>query len=253
MFAESVMPELRQLAGGQAVVVRKLRCFGAGESTIAQQLGTIMRRGRNPLVNCTVHFGVITLHIVASAEDAETARQMALKDEESLRDMLGELVFGTGDEDLAEVVGGKLARQGKSVAVAESCTGGLVAKLITDIPGASEYFTRGWVTYSNDAKSSELGVPAELITRHGAVSEQVACAMAQGARRKALTDFAIGITGIAGPGGATEQKPAGLVYISVDSRHGCETKRCVFTHERRFVRQRSAQTALNMLRLKLNV
>jgi nicotinamide-nucleotide amidase len=253
MFAESVMPELRQLAGGQAVVIRKLRCFGAGESTIAQRLGTIMQRGRNPLINCTVHFGVITLHIVATAEDAETARQMALKDEESLRDTLGELVFGTGSQSLAEVVGEELARQGKSIAVAESCTGGLIAKLITDIPGASEYFTRAWVTYSNDAKSSELGVPAELIARHGAVSEQVARAMAQGARRKARTDFAIGITGIAGPGGATEQKPAGLVYISVDSEHGCETKRCLFAHERRFVRQGSAQTALNMLRLKLNV
>ena len=253
MFAESVMPELRQLAGGQAVVVRKLRCFGAGESTIAQRLGTIMQRGRNPLINCTLHFGVITLHIVATAKDAETARQMALKDEESLRDTLGELVFGTGSQSLAEVVGEELARQGKSIAVAESCTGGLIAKLITDIPGASEYFTRAWVTYSNDAKSSELGVPAELIARHGAVSEQVARAMAQGARRKARTDFAIGITGIAGPGGATEQKPAGLVYISVDSEHGCETKRCLFAHERRFVRQGSAQTALNMLRLKLNV
>jgi len=253
MFAESVMPELRELAGGQAVVIRKLRCFGAGESTIAQQIGTIMQRGRNPLINCTVHLGVITLHIVATAEDSETARQMALKDEESLRDTLGELVFGTGRQNLAEVVGEELVRQGKSITVAESCTGGLVAKLVTDIPGASEYFTRGWVTYSNDAKSSELGVPAELIARHGAVSEQVARAMAQGARRKARTDFAIGITGIAGPGGATEQKPAGLVYISVDSEHGCETKRCLFPHERHFVRQRSAQTALNMLRLKLNV
>lgn len=253
MFAESVLPELRQLASGQSVVVRKLRCFGAGESTIAEQLGTIMERGRNPLINCTVHFGVITLHIVATAEDAETAERMALKDEESLSEMLGELVYGTEDQSLAEVVGEKLARQGKSVAVAESCTGGLIAKLITDVPGASEYFTRGWVTYSNDAKSSELGVPSELIERHGAVSEQVAQAMAQGARRKARTDFAIGITGIAGPGGATEQKPAGLVYISVDSDQGCDTKSYVFTHDRCAVRLRSAQTALNMLRLKLNV
>ena len=253
MFAESVLPELRQFAGDQAVVVRKLRCFGAGESTIAQRLGTIMQRGRNPLINCTVEFGVITLHIVATAQGAETAERMALKDEESLRRTLGELVYGEAEQSLGQVVGEKLTRHRKTLAVAESCTGGLLAKLLTDIPGASEYFTCGWVTYSNQAKSSELGIAADLIEKHGAVSEQVAEAMARGARNRADTDFAIGITGIAGPGGGSEQKPSGLVYVSVDSEQGCETKRCLFTHNRRFVRLRSAQTALNMLRLKLNV
>lgn len=250
MFAESVLPELRQFAGDQAVVVRKLRCFGAGESTIAQQLGTIMQRGRNPLINCTVDSSIITLHIVATAQNAETAERMALKDEESLRNTLGEVVYGSAEQTLGQVVGEKLARQGKTVAVAESCTGGLLAKLLTDTPGASEYFTHGWVTYSNRAKSDELGVPAELIEEHGAVSEQVAEAMARGARKRAGTDFAIGITGIAGPGGGSEQKPSGLVYVSVDSEQGCETKRCLFTHNRRVVRLRAAQTALNMLRLK---
>ena len=253
MFAESVLPELRQFAGDQAVVVRKLRCFGAGESTIAERLGTIMQRGRNPLINCTVESGVITLHIVATAQGAETAERMALKDEESLRKTLGELVYGSAEQSLGQVVGEKLARCRKTLAVAESCTGGLLAKLLTDIPGASEYFTCGWVTYSNRAKSSELGIAADLIEKHGAVSEQVAEAMARGARRRAGTDFAIGITGIAGPGGGSEQRPSGLVYVSVDSEQGCETKRCLFTHNRQFVRLRSAQTALNMLRLKLNV
>ncbi|MHC4701649.1 MAG: nicotinamide-nucleotide amidohydrolase family protein [Planctomycetota bacterium] len=253
MFAGSVLPELRQFASGQTVVVKKLRCYGAGESTIAQQLGTIMQRRRNPLINCTVELGVITLHIVATAETAETAERMARKDEQSLRRTLGELVYGTGEQTLEEVVGRELARQGKTVATAESCTGGLLAKLITDVPGASDYFAAGWVTYSNQAKSRELGVPAELIDEHGAVSEQVAEAMARRARARAGTDFAIGITGIAGPGGGTEQKPAGLVYVAVDSDRGCETKRCLFTHGRRFVRLRSAQTALNMLRVRLNI
>ncbi len=253
MFAESILPELRELARGQAVVVRKLRCFGAGESTIAELLGGMMQRGRNPLINCTVSSGIITLHIVASAENTEKARQMAATDEKALQNVLGDLIYGTVDQTLAEVVGEKLAQQGKTIALAESCTGGLVAKLLTDVPGASRYFTHGWITYSNEAKTAELGVPADLIERHGAVSEQVAQSMAQGARKKAHTDFAIGITGIAGPTGATEQKPAGLVYISVDSGTGCETKRCIFSHERRFVRLRAAQTALNMLRLKLNI
>ncbi len=253
MFEESVLPELKKIAGGQAVVVRRLKCFGAGESSIAEMLGDMMQRGRNPLINCTASNGIITLHIIATAVDQNKARQMVEKDEKKLRDILRELIYGTEEQGLAEVVGEKLAQQNKTIAVAESCTGGWLAKLITDVPGASSYFTYGWITYSNDAKISELGVPADLIEKHGAVSEHVAEAMAKGARSKAGTNFAIGITGIAGPTGGTEQKPTGLVYISVDSDSGCETKRCNFIQKRQFTRLRAAQTALNMLRLRLNI
>jgi nicotinamide-nucleotide amidase len=251
MFEEAVLPELKRFVTDQAVVVRKLKCFGAGESNIAELLGNLCRRGRNPLINCTVKHGVITLHIVATAKDKIQAQKMAEKDEKLLTDRLGELIYGTGDQTLAEVVGEKLAQQKKTIAVAESCTGGCLARLLTDIPGASRYFTHGWVTYSNSAKTSELGVPADLIEKHGAVSDQVAQAMAQCARKKAGTNFAIGITGIAGPAGGSEQKPVGLVYISVDSDNGSETKRFIFSHDRDFIRLRAAQTALNMLRLKL--
>jgi len=253
MFAESVLPELKRIAGGQAIVVKKLKCFGAGESTIAEMLGTMMQRGRNPLINCTVSSGVITLHIIATAEDKEKAGRMAEKDEKLLRSTLGELIYGQDDQSLAEVVGEKLARQGKTIAVAESCTGGLLAKLLTDIPGSSKYFMCGWITYSDRAKTSELGVPDDLIQKYGAVSEQVARAMATGARNKADTDYAIGITGIAGPAGGTEQKPVGLVYISVDSENGCYTKRCLLPGNRQFIRLQAAQTALNLLRLQLNI
>ena len=253
MFEESVLPELKRLASDQAMVVKKLKCFGAGESTIAGMLGTMMRRGRNPLINSTASSGIITLHIIATAEDNETAEQMVMEDEKTLRNTLGELVYGFGDQSLAEVVGEKLALQGKTLAVAESCTGGLLAKLLTDIPGSSKYFTYGWVTYSNQAKSSQLGVPAELIEEHGAVSEQVARAMAAGVRNKAGTDYAIGITGIAGPAGGSEQKPVGTVYIGIDSGNECDIKSCIFSGNRRFIRLRAAQTALNLLRLKLNI
>jgi nicotinamide-nucleotide amidase len=253
MFEESVLPELERLAGGQAVVVKKLKCFGAGESTIAEMLGTMMKRGRNPLINCTASSGIITLHIIATAENKEKAEQMAEKDEKSLRNTLGELIYGVEDQTLAEVVGEELARQGKTIAVAESCTGGLLAKLLTDVSGSSKYFTYGWITYSNEAKISELGLPAELIQQHGAVSEQVAQAMALGARKKAGTDYAIGITGIAGPAGGTEQKPVGLVYIGVDSENGCYTEQFLLSGNRRFIRLRAAQTVLNLVRLKLNI
>ncbi|MGD2095154.1 MAG: competence/damage-inducible protein A [Phycisphaerales bacterium] len=253
MFAESVSPELQRFVGAQAVVVRKLRCFGAGESAIAEKLGSVSNRGRNPLINYTAGHGIITLHIIAIAKNEEKACLMVEKDEKFLRDKLGELVYGTDEQTLAEVVGRELARQEKTIAIAESCTGGTVAKMLTDIPGASEYFRYGWITYSNSAKTSELNVNPDLIEKYGAVSEQVAEAMARGARKKAGADFAIGITGIAGPTGGTEQKPVGLVYISVDSSNFSETKRCLLYRNRQFTRLRAAQTALNMLRLKLNI
>jgi nicotinamide-nucleotide amidase len=253
MFTESVLPELRAFVGGQAVVVKKLKCFGVGESTIAEMLGSMMQRGRNPLINCTVSSGVITLHVVATAEDETTAGQMAEKDELTLRNTLGELIFGTEDQSLAQIVGDTLIQQNKTIAVAESCTGGLLSKMLTDMPGASRYFRSGWITYSNEAKISQLDVPAGLIAEYGAVSEQVAESMARGARKKADTDFAIGITGIAGPTGGTEQKPVGLVYISVDSERENQTMRYIFSNDRLAICQRTAQTALNLLRLKLNI
>lgn len=253
MLDTLILPELKRLAAGQVMVVKRLRCFGAGESKIAEMIGDAMERGRNPLVNCTVHLGVITLEVVAMAAEPDEAEAMAAGEEQSLRAVLGDLVYGTGVQTLAEVVGEELARTGKSLAVAESCTGGLLASLITEIPGSSRYFTYGWVTYSNQAKNTELQVPLEMIDKHGAVSDQVARAMAQGARRRAGADYAISITGIAGPGGGTELKPVGLVYIAVDSRDGAETSRYVFSSDRSSVRYRAAQTALNMLRLKLRI
>jgi len=260
MFEEQVLPKLTAAAVDQVIVTRKLRCFGTGESAVAELIGDVMKRGRNPLINCTAKHGVITLHIVATAKDKSTAERMAEEDEKMLRKCLGELVYGAGEQTLAEVVGQKLARQKKTIAVAESCTGGVLAKLITDVAGASRYFTHGWVTYSDQAKTGELGVPADLIERYGAVSEGVAEAMAVGARKKAKTDFAIGITGIAGPprllvadkrGDRSEQKPVGLVYISVDADKHSETKRFIFSGNRRLIRLRAALTGLNMLRLQL--
>jgi nicotinamide-nucleotide amidase len=251
MFEESVVAKLKRLAGGQAVVVRKLKCFGTGESNVAELLGPVMQRGRNPLINCTAECGVITLHIIATAKGKNKAQQMAEKDDKLLTELLGRLIYGRGDQTLGEVVGEKLAQQKKTIAVAESCTGGCLAKLLTDIAGSSSYFTYGWVTYSDTAKTTELGVRADLIEKHGAVSEQVAEAMAKGARQGAGTDFAIGITGIAGPAGGSKQKPVGLVYIALDSDNSCETKRFIISGDRESIRLRAARTSLNMLRLKL--
>ncbi len=251
MFEESVLPELKEMGGKQAVIVRKLRCFGTGESNIAESLGQLCQRGRNPQIDFTAKDGIITLYIVATAEDENTAKQMAEENEKLLRSKLGDLIYGTAEQTLAQVVGERLTKQGKTIAVAESCTGGTLAKLLTDVPGATKYFTQGWVIYSNTAKISQLGISADLISKHGAVSEEVAEAMALSAKKEAKTDFAIGITGIAGPTGGSKQKPVGLVYICLCSDNKCETKRVGFSHGREAIRLRAAQSALNMLRLKL--
>jgi nicotinamide-nucleotide amidase len=245
MFQTHLLNKLKKINLNNIVLVKKLKCFGTGESSIAEKLGTLMCRNRNPLINCTVDYGIITLHIVAAAENQSRAKKMITEDEKLLGELLGKHLFGSDKQTLAEVVGMKLAQQNKTLAVAESCSGGLIAKWLTDAPGASKFFTYGWVTYSNEAKVSQLGVKAELIEKFGAVSSQVASEMAKGARKKAKTDFSIAVTGIAGPEGGGEQKPVGLVYVAIDCLAGCQTERFIFTNRNRdFIRTRTAQTAL---------
>ena len=254
MFEEIILPKIEAFARGDCIAVRKLKCIGTGESAIAQMLGDMMARGRNPLINCTVDCGIITLHIIARAKDKSQAGELVEKDVEKLSKILGGLIYSFEGESLAEVVGKKLSQDKKTLALAESCTGGLLAKQITDIPGSSGYFKCGWVTYSNEAKISVLGVKSELIERFGAVSPQVASAMADGARQIAGADFAVAATGIAGPTGSTEQKPIGLVYISIAFDNGVETEKFLFgPRDRDFIRQRTCQNALNLLRLKLGI
>jgi len=254
MFLDSILPDVKNITKKSrqlCYAVKKLKCFGAGESAIAELIGDYMKRERNPLINSTVHHGITTLHIIAAAKDKKTAQKLVKDDQNNLRDILKEYVFGTDEQTLAEVVAEKLIAQNKTIATAESCTGGLLAKLLTDIPGASVYFIGGWITYSNKAKVEQLSVPPELIERFGAVSEEVAAEMATQAAKKAKADYAIGITGIAGPTGGTEQKPVGLVYISVSAQNQCDVKRLIFPSDRDSIRIRTANTALNLLRLKL--
>jgi nicotinamide-nucleotide amidase len=252
MFDDTIRPRLQSQQGGPVSLTGRIYCYGVGESSLAQQLGDRMKRGRNPLVNCTVSGGDITLHIVAEAADFETARQMIAEQKRQIVEILGPVVYSTEDKTLPEVVGQLLRQKKMTLATAESCTGGLVGKLITDVPGSSEYYRGGWVTYSNDLKNRELGVPEGRLKKYGAVSEQVAGAMAQGAVRKSGADAAIAITGIAGPDGGTEQKPVGLVYIAVQIGKNLEVREFRFAPlSREMIRQRAALSALNLLRLKM--
>ncbi|MFC1766217.1 competence/damage-inducible protein A [Planctomycetota bacterium] len=251
MFETAVMPLARELAGNGHVTIKRLRCFGVGESMLVERLGDRMVRGRNPLINCTVDHGLITLHVIAHAQKKEQADRLVDADVATLRAELGNLVFGQDNQTLAEVIGKSLRRQGKTVATAESCTGGLIAKLLTDCPGASDYFNQGWITYSNDAKVRLLDVPLEMLENHGAVSEPVAAALAQSAQRIAGADYALAVTGIAGPGGGALDKPVGLVFIGLCTPKECRVERFQFARDRSFVRFRTAQTALNLLRQAL--
>ena len=253
MFIDQVVPRIEWSAEGPVVVSGKLRCFGAGESDIAQKLGALMARRRNPLINCTCGSGEIVLHIVAMAAGRKTAQAMIETDKVVLRECLGNWVYGEDDQTLAAVVGERLRTRRKTIALAESCTGGLLSQMLTDIPGASDYMRAGWITYCNEAKISQLDIPEKLIVDFGAVSEPVARMMAQQAAQKSGADVAVAITGIAGPGGGTAPKPVGLVYIAVVIDGDCEVKECRFPPmNRHWVRLRSALTALNLVRLRLS-
>jgi nicotinamide-nucleotide amidase len=252
MFIEFLIPRLAEFTDRQVVVSRRLKCFGTGESMIAEKLGNLMQRGRNPLINCTVSDAVITLHVVATASDRPSAEAMIQKDQTALCEILGDWVYGRDDQTLAEVVGARLTQANKTIAVAESCTGGLITKMLTDVPGSSGYFAYGWVTYGNQAKQSELGVDPGLLAQYGAVSEPVVRAMAEGARRKAGADVAVAVTGIAGPEGGTELKPVGLVYVGLATPNQTVVQKCQFPQSRAMIRTRTALTALNLVRLQMN-
>lgn len=253
MFEHEVAPRLANLASGRTIVSRKLNCFGAGEAAIGEQIRDLMRRGRNPEVGTTAQLGVIGIRINAQAADAESAARMLDDTEAELHRRFGSLIFGVGDETLAVAAGRLLTERGETVCTAESCTGGLVAKQLTDVAGSSSYFLGGAVTYSNEAKTALLGVDAKLIASFGAVSEEVARSMAAGARTRFGATYSVAITGIAGPGGGTPAKPVGLVYVAVADECGVEAHELRLPEQspRGVIRERSAASALNLVRLRI--
>lgn len=251
MFARDVAPVLMGRAGGRVIANRILHCCGAGESDIGAALNDLMQRGRNPSVGTTASHGIISVRMWAHADNQKNAREMLDHTESEVRTALGKLIYGTGEETLADVVGQMLKSKRKTIATAESCSGGMLAAAITATPGASDYFLAAVVTYSNRTKTSELNVEPELIEEHGAVSEQVAVAMANGCRQHSGADYALSITGIAGPSGGSVQKPVGLVYIGLADAAHTHAHRFVFSGSRQVVRDRSIKTALNLLRLHL--
>ena len=201
----------------------------------------------------TAKEGIIGVQIRAAGRDRHEAQQLAERICGEIRGRLGRLVFGQDDETLAGVIARTLTERGLTVSTAESCTAGLLAARLTDIPGSSRYFLWGVVTYSNESKMRLLGVPGRMLAEHGAVSRPVAEVMAANCRSRAGSDYAVSITGIAGPSGGTSQKPVGLVFTGVAGPHGVDVREHRFgTHRtRQQIRERACNAALDHLRLML--
>lgn len=254
MMEDHVIPYLRSrgLGGREVIRSRILRITGLGESVVEDRVRDLMRAGTNPTIAPYAHTGECHLRITARGTPEEVDRLIA-GTEGALRQRLGETIYGVGDAPLEEVVAGLLAARGMSIAVAESTTAGLISHRLTRTPGASAFLDGGIIAYSNAAKRRWLDVPDALIERHGAVSAEVARAMAESVRAQAQTKLGIATTGIAGPAGATPEKPVGLVYIALAHDEGTETREMRFGTEpgREGVKYLASQVALDMIRLHL--
>jgi len=256
MYTEQVEPMLRKLAPGERVVCRRtLHTFGLGESAVGQLIAEHMAPGRKVQVGTTAASGLVSIRLRAAASCEAEAHRMLDQEGATLCGKLGQVYVGRDNERLPEVVARLLSEAGATLAVAESCTGGLIAMMMTDMPGASKFFIEGVVAYANQSKVIRLGVPAELIDRppkHGAVSEPVARAMAEGLRRSRQVTFALATTGIAGPTGGTPDKPVGLVYVALAGPGRTEVLRLNLVGDRSRIRRRASLAAINLLRLRLS-
>jgi nicotinamide-nucleotide amidase len=255
MFEAVLRDRIAHLSGGAGLFRRVLKITGRPESEVdarAEPIYGPWTKQQVPISTTILAvLGQIELHLTASAASAEAADRVLGPAVRELQRALGDDVYSVDGSALEEVVGVALRDRGLKVAVAESCTGGLLTSRLTDVPGSSAYVERSEVCYSNQAKIDSLGVPAVLIDQHGAVSEPVARAMAEGIRTKAGTAVGIGVTGIAGPGGGTPDKPVGTVAIAVLAGADARVRTFQFVGAREMVKFQSVQAALNMLRLML--
>ncbi len=251
MFENHVQSRLSGRAGSIKVVRRMLRVAGLGESAVDEKIAPIYTQYENPQTTILFNQSEIEIHLTARGRTEAEAEALLDRLSEQLEERLGDAVFSFAGEKMEEVVGLKLSVGGFTLSVAESCTGGLIAQRITDVPGSSKYFIEGVVAYSNDAKTRTLGVEPVLLLEHGAVSAPVAEAMAEGIRKRSRTDFGLSITGIAGPGGGSEDKPVGLVYIGLADDAHTEHRKLIIPGDRQLIRWRASQAALDLLRRRL--
>jgi nicotinamide-nucleotide amidase len=250
MFQNCVAPYLKANSA-EGIHSRVLRLFGIGESSCEHRLKDLMESS-NPTVAPYAGFGEVALRLTVKCENGESPAKWLDPLEAEIRSRLGEYIYAVGEEKMASVVAGMLVQSGKTIAVAESLTGGELCARLIDFPGISAAFLEGCVAYSNEAKVRNLGVKTETLKNHGAVSKETAIEMARGIWALSGADIAVSTTGIAGPSGATETKPVGLVYIGYCDENGSEAIELRLTGDRDRVRNMAVLNALNLIRRKLS-
>jgi nicotinamide-nucleotide amidase len=247
MIDNYVLPRLLEIGLGLQIGMRVLRTAGIGESTLLSKLTKFDEAQQFVNIAFLPRYFSVDVKLTARGENQEEIDEKLDAAEELLLPDLELYLYGRGKETLPEATGRLAKEKGIRIATAESCTGGLIAKMFTDTPGSSDYFELGVVSYSNESKTELLGIPAELIEAHGAVSRQVAEAMAKGMLDRSRADVTVSVTGIAGPTGGTDEKPVGLVYIGIADRKEVEVRKYRFIHDREINRNRTAVAAIKLL------
>ena len=248
MFDTYVMPELEKLSRGVRISKRLLKVTGMGESQLDDKIAPIYQEYTNPTTTILFTDSEIELHLTATAESSARAEALVGELADKLEEAIGENCYSTKGESLEEVIGWRLRLKQYTLATAESCTGGLVAERITRVPGASDYFAGSVVSYTNEVKMKLLDVPAEMLERHGAVSGEVAEAMARGVKARTSATIGLSITGVAGPGGGTQAVPVGTVYVGLADDVTSTNRRLNLLGDRHLIRWRASTAALEMVR-----
>ena len=251
MFDEQCRERLRAKLPTAYIATRVLKVAMMGESLVDSRVAPIYKRYTDVQTTILAGAGDVQFNLFARATSMEEAQQRVDELAGEIEDELEDAVYSSKGESLEQIVGYYLGMRGATLAVAESCTGGLLAERVTSISGSSRYFLGGVVVYSNALKTKFADVSASLITKHGAVSREVAAALAEGIRKRCKATFGIGITGVAGPAGGTEEKPVGLVYIALASEDSTQVEERKFPGDRKRVRWFATQLALDMVRRKL--
>jgi competence/damage-inducible protein CinA-like protein len=251
LFEEQCMDRMRAKLPSQFIATRELKITGMGESQCDAKVAPIYREFTDVQTTILAGAGEIQLHLRTRGASLEGAQQRVDELVAQIEEALGECVFSDNGDSMEQIVGYYLQMRNATMAVAESCTGGLLAQRITSVSGSSRYFVGGAIVYSNELKTALAGVPAELIRKHGAVSREVAAALAEGIRERCGATYGMGITGVAGPTGGTEEKPVGLVFHGLAGGSGTEVIERKFPGDRKRIRWFASQQALDMVRRKL--
>lgn len=247
MLDDTVIPYLEQKSGYKTVS-KYLRVFGIGESQLEDRIMDLVDAQKEVTIATYAKEGQVTVRLTTKCKTYEEAIFKIKPVEEEIAGRLGDNLYSTEDEELEYVASKLLIEHGITISLAESCTGGMIASRLTDVPGISKVFNRGIVSYSNEAKMENLSVSPETLEKYGAVSRQTAIEMAEGVRKTAKTDLGISVTGIAGPDGGTDQKPVGLVYVALADKSGCDCRELRLTGNRDRIRNMTTLYVFDMIR-----